>query len=102
MRDILFIVDNEYESDGEGGRRPKNYEEEHPPVATPIRCKASFDTNPEVAAAYGLQSEQVLYVFTSSPLDEEGEYYYMGKRYTVRHMSPSNRLFYSILIEEKE
>ena len=97
MRDTIYqIIDQEYESDGEGGRVSL-------PGASnkPIKCRASFDTSPEVAAAYGLQSEQILYTFTSVALDEEALYLFKGKKYSVRHVSPSNRLFYSILIEEK-
>lgn len=97
MRDTIYqIIDQEYESDGEGGRVSL-------PGASnkPIKCRASFDTSPEVAAAYGLQSEQILYTFTSVALDEEALYLFDGKKYSVRHVSPSNRLFYSILIEEK-
>ena len=97
MRDTIYqIIDQEYESDGEGGRVSL-------PGASnkPIKCRASFDTSPEVAAAYGLQSEQILYTFTSVALDEEALYLFDGKKYSVSHVSPSNRLFYSILIEEK-
>ena len=97
MRDTIYqIINQEYESDGEGGRVSL-------PGASnkPIKCRASFDTSPEVAAAYGLQSEQILYTFTSVALDEEALYLFNGKKYSVRHVSPSNRLFYSILIEEK-
>ena len=72
------------------------------PVTKEIVCRASYNTTPEAATAYGVNGEKVLYVITSSPLDSDSFYYFEDKKYSLRHSSPNRRFFYSILIEEKE
>lgn len=83
--------------DGMGGSVPSNDK-----TLTNIECKASLNTSPEVAAAYGLTSEKILYVVTAQELNKEAFYLFNGKRYTVRFQTSTNRHFYSTLIEVKE
>ena len=71
-------------------------------IRTEIECKASLNTSPEVATAYGLSGEQVVYVVTREPLDKEAFYLFDGKKYTVRFQTRSNRLSYSTLVEVKK
>lgn len=71
------------------------------PTQTPLNCRASLNTSPEVATAYGTNGEQVLYVVSRERLDEEAFYLYLEKRYTVRAQTDNNRLYYSTLIEVK-
>lgn len=97
MRDKLVQEIKEYESDNQGGRVSKGE-----PIYKEIRCRASLNTSPEVASAYGTSGEQILHVFTSQALDKEARYFFMGTPYTVRHSSPSLRFNYSILVEVKE
>ena len=60
-------------------------------------------TSPEVATAYGLSSEQVLYIVTSVELDKEAFYLFKNKRYQIRFQAKNgSRLFYSTFIEVKE
>lgn len=69
---------------------------------TPLNCRASLNTSPEVATAYGTNGEQVLYVVSRERLDEGAFYLYLDKRYTVRAQTNNNRLYYSTLIEVKQ
>lgn len=96
MRDTLTQIIPSYEPDGQGGRVLNGQ------TSTEIKCRASLNTSPEVASAYGTDGEQILYTYTFEALDEEAQYFFANKKFTVRHSSPSNRLFYSILIEVKE
>lgn len=72
------------------------------PTQTLLNCRASLNTSPEVATAYGTNGEQVLYVVSRERLDEEAFYLYLEKRYTVRAQTDNNRLYYSTLIEVKQ
>lgn len=96
LRDKITKVIVNKESDGCGGFV---YSEEE---RTPINCKASFDTRPETATAYGLSGEQVLYVVTTQALDKEAFYYFQDKKYSVRFQTQNNRFFYTTLIEIKK
>lgn len=71
------------------------------PVRKEIRCKASLNTSPEVATAYGTNGEQVLYVVAAEKLDEEAFYFFEQKKYTLREQTKNQRLYASTLIEVK-
>jgi len=71
------------------------------PVRKEIRCKASLNTSPEVATAYGTNGEQVLYVVAADKLDEEAFYFFEQKKYTLREQTKNQRLYASTLIEVK-
>lgn len=71
-------------------------------IRTEIECKASLNTSPEVATAYGLSGEQVVYVVTREPLDKEAFYLFKNKKHTVRFQANNNRFFYSTLVEVKK
>lgn len=97
MRDKLVQVIQEYELDNQGGRVSKGE-----PIRKEIKCRASLNTSPEVASAYGTHGEQILHVITSQALDKEARYFFAETPYTVRHSSPNFRFYYSILVEVKE
>lgn len=71
------------------------------PVQKEIRCKASLNTSPEVATAYGTNGEQVLYVVAADKLDEEAFYFFEEKKYTLREQTKNQRLYACTLIEVK-
>lgn len=71
------------------------------PVRKEIRCKASLNTSPEVATAYGTNGEQVLYVVAAEKLDKEAFYFFEQKKYTLREQTKNQRLYASTLIEVK-
>ena len=96
LRDKITKVTTTKESDGCGGFI---YSEG---VSTLINCKASLNTKPETATAYGLSGEQILYVVTNQALDKEAFYYFQDKKCTVRFQTQNNRLFYATLIEIKK
>ena len=96
LRDKIIQVKSEKEKDGFGGFTRKNE------MRTEIECKASLNTSPEVATAYGPAGEQVLYVVTRFPLDKEAFYLFKNRKYTVRFNTNNNRLFYSTLVEVKK
>lgn len=95
LRDLITQITPDYESDGMGGY---TYETE---TLTEIECKASFNTSPEVATAYGQFGEKILYVVTRQPLEEEAFYLYKNVRYTVRFQTQNNRFYFSTLVEVK-
>ena len=97
MRDKLVQVIQEYESDNQGGHVSKGE-----PIRKEIKCRASLNTSPQVASAYGTHGEQILHVITSQELDKEALYFFAETSYTVRHSSPNFRFYYSILVEVKE
>ncbi len=72
------------------------------PVRKEILCKASLNTSPEVATAYGTNGEQVLYVVAADKLDEEAFYFFEEKKYTLRAQTHNNRLYNCTLIEVKQ
>ena len=72
------------------------------PTRKEILCKASLNTSPEVATAYGTNGEQVLYVVAADKLDEEAFYFFGEKKYTLRAQTHNQRLYYSTLIEVKQ
>lgn len=96
LRDKIIQVKSTQEKDGFGGFTRKN--ETH----TEIECKASFNTSPEVATAYGPAGEQVLYVVTRFPLDKEAFYLFKEKKYAIRFQTDNSRLFYSTFVEVKK
>lgn len=96
LRDKIIQIKSEKEKDGFGGFTRKNE------VRTEIECKASLNTSPEAATAYGPAGEQVLYVVTRLPLDKGAFYLFDDKKYTVRFQTNNNRLFYSTLVEVKK
>jgi len=96
LRDTIIQVKSEKQSDGMGGNTRTNK------IYTPIECKASLNTDPEVATAYGLSGEQVIYVVTREPLDKGAFYLFRDKKYTIRFQTDNNRLFYSTLVEIKK
>lgn len=96
LRDTIIQIKSEKEKDGFGGFSRKNE------IRTNIECKASLNTSPEVATAYGPAGEQVLYVVTRLPLDKEAFYLFKEKKYTIRFQTDNNRLFYSTLVEVKK
>ena len=71
------------------------------PVRKEIRCKASLNTSPEVASAYGTNGEQVLYVVAQEKLNKEAFYFFDNLKYTIRAQTNNNRLYYSTLVEVK-
>ena len=71
------------------------------PVRKEIRCKASLNTSPEVASAYGTNGEQVLYVVAQEKLNKEAFYFFDNLEYTIRAQTNNNRLYYSTLVEVK-
>ena len=95
FRDNLIQVKTEQVPDGMGGFTSKEN------TKTSILCKASLNTSPEVATAYGTNGEQVLYVVSREGLDKEAFYLFMEKKYTVRMQTDNNRLYYSTLVEVK-
>ena len=97
MRDTLRQMKNTYERDRMGGRVKTGC------VNSDVKCRASFNVNPEVASEYGTHGEQILYTITSEPLDEkEALYFFEGKTYSVRETVHNNRLYHTILVEVKE
>lgn len=97
LRDKITQVQVVKESDGMGGSTRKTE------IRTDLECKASLNTSPEVATAYGPAGEQVIYVVTRQPLDKEALFLYTDKKYKVRFQSNTNRnLFYSTLVEIKK
>lgn len=97
LRDKIIQIQTEKESDGMGGSTRKNE------IRTEIECKASLNTSPEAATAYGPAGEQVIYVVTRQPLDKEALFSYKSKTYRVRFQCDTNRrLFYSTLVEVKK
>lgn len=97
LRDSITQVKIEKESDGMGGKKRKGEE-----VRITFDCKASFNTSPEVATAYGVSSEQILYVVTRDPLDKGAYFLFKNKKYTMRFDTTNGRLFYYTLIEVKK
>lgn len=97
MRDKITQKIQEYELDNQGGRVPKDE-----PIIKEILCRASLNTNPEVATEYGTHGEQILYVTTAQALDKEARYFFKGIPYTVRRSLSVARFTHSILIEVKE
>ena len=71
------------------------------PVRKEIRCKASLNTSPEVASAYGTNGEQVLHVVAQEKLNKEAFYFFDNLKYTIRAQTNNNRLYYSTLVEVK-
>lgn len=96
LRDTITKVTLDQESDGMGGYTTKNQ------TYTEIECKASLNTNPEVATAYGPSGEQVIYITTRQLLDKEAFYLFKGKKFVVRFQYDNNRLFFSTLVEVKK
>ena len=97
LRDKIIQIKSIKEKDEFGGFTRKD------PTQTEIECKASLNTSPEVATAYGPAGEQVLYVVTRIPLDKEAFYLFKEKKYTIRFQTDTNRrLFYSTLVEVKK
>ena len=96
LRDIVTQIIQDQESDGQGGCISKG-----DPTFKEIECKASFNTSPEVATAYGPKGEQVLYVVTRIPLDKEAFYLFEGKKYAIRFQTNNRRLYYSTFVEIK-
>ena len=96
LRDIITQVTQDRESDGQGG-----YISKGDPKYTDIECKASFNTSPEVATAYGPKGEQVLYVVTRQPLEKGAFYLFESKKYAVRFQTNNSRLYFTTLIEIK-
>lgn len=97
MRDKIVEEIQGFERDNQGGRVSSGE-----PIRKEIDCRASLNTSPEAASAYGTNGEQILYVITSEALNKEARYFFANTPYTLRHTSPQNRFFYSILIEVKE
>lgn len=96
FRDGLIQVSRNTTPDGKGGFTSEDG------VQRIFQCKASLNTDPEVANAYGTHGEQVLYVITREQLDKEAFYLFQKKRYTVRQEThPNNRLYSYTLIEVK-
>lgn len=95
-RDTITQITLDNTSDGMGGHTSSNK------TLTDIECKASLNTSPEVAAAYGLTSEKILYAVTTVELDKEAFFLFKGTKYTVRFQTNTNRHFYSTLVEIKE
>lgn len=95
LRDKIIQVKSVKEKDGFGGFSRKNEER------TEIECKASLNTSPEVATAYGPAGEQILYVVTRVPLDKEAFFLFDNKKYNIRFSTNTNRLYYSTLVEIK-
>lgn len=96
LRDKLIQIKSTKEKDGFGGFTRKD------PMQTEIECKASLNTSPEVATAYGPAGEQIIYVVTRIPLDKGAFYLFEDKKYSVRFQTDTNRLFYSTLVEVKK
>lgn len=97
LRDEITQIKLDKQPDGMGGYISTETSR------TKIQCKASYNTSPEVATAYGLSSEQVLYIVTSVKLDKEAFYLFKNKRYQIRFQAKNgSRLFYSTFIEVKE
>lgn len=96
LRDTITEIKTSKISDGMGGFINES------PTETQIECKASLNTSPEVATAYGTFGEQVLYVVTRGPLSKEAFYLFKDKKYTVRFETNNNRFFYSTLVEVKK
>lgn len=96
FRDKITQIIQDRESDGQGGFVSKGE-----PTFKVIDCKASLNTSPEVAAAYGPKGEQVVYVVTRIPLDKEAIYLFNEKKFAVRFQSNNNRLYYSTIVEIK-
>ena len=96
LRDVITQIKSEKESDGMGGFTSKNE------IRTQIDCKASLNTSPEAATAYGPAGEQVLYVVTREELDKEAFFLFKEKKYTVRFQANNGRLFTSTLVEVKK
>lgn len=95
VRDKITKISLEKTLDGMGG-----FASHFEPLAE-IECKASLNTSPEVAAAFGLNREQVLYVVTRDALDKEAFYLFNGIIFSVRQQIKMNRFYFSTLIEEK-
>lgn len=96
LRDTITQIKIETESDGMGGFTSKNTTE------TQIACKASLNTSPEAATAYGPAGEQVLYIVTRDELDKEAFYLFKDKKYSVRFQASNGRLYTSTLVEVKK
>ena len=96
LRNKITQITQTKESDGMGGFISKD------PIYTEIECKASLNTDPEAATAYGPAGEQILYVVTRTKLDKEAFYLFMDKKYSVRFQTENGRLFYSTLVETKK
>ena len=97
FRDILIQeIETEKIPDGMGGYVSQE------PARKEIKCKASLNTSPEVANAYGTNGEQVLYVVAQEKLDKGAFYFFEQKKYTVRAQTNNNRLFYTTLVEVKQ
>ena len=92
---ITKIVPGEKVKDGMGGFTRKS------DTMSIIKCKASLNTNPEVAYAYGTNGEQVLYVVSLDALDKEAFYLFNGMVFTLRSQIAHHRFFSSTLIEVK-
>lgn len=97
MRDKLVQEIIEYQRDNQGGRVRSGE-----PIRKEIKCRASLNTSPEAATAYGTHGEQILYVTTTDALDKEALYFFMDIPFTVRQSLPSARFTHYILIEVKE
>lgn len=96
FRDEINLITQDRMSDGMGGFTVSES------IHAPIKCKASFNTSPEVANSYGVANEQILYVATTEELAEGAFYSFKGKRYQVRFKNSTRRIFYSTLIAVKE
>lgn len=96
LRDELIQIKTVSTPDGSGGFTSKEETQKT------FECKASFNTSPEVANAYGTNGEQVLYVITREELDKEAFYLFKDKKYTLRQqVNPNKRFYSSTLIEVK-
>jgi hypothetical protein len=96
IRDKITKITSDKISDGMGGFDSQSE------TLTDIECKASLNTSPEVAAAFGLSREQVLYVVTKEELDKEAFYLFNDMKFSLRFQTKNNRFYFSTLIEVKK